>query len=208
MRLFLASYRFGAHQQRLLELVGDRRRVAVIANACDAWGDSARGSALTSDLVPLRKLGFDAREVDLRDFIGAPDTLREVLTETEFVWVRGGNTFVLRAQLARSGGDFVLAQLLSGDAIVYAGYSAGACVLTPSLLGLESADDPAEVQPTCGIEPIWTGLGLVPQAIVPHCDSDPQSAALAERYRRGGVAHWALTDEQVVLVDGGEPELL
>ncbi len=189
-------------------MVGEHKRVAVIANACDAWGDAARSSALTSDLVPLRKLGFDACEVDLRDFIGAPDALREALTDAGFLWVRGGNTFVLRAQLARSGGDHVLAQMLSEDAIVYAGYSAGACVLTPSLAGLDTVDDPAEVEPTCGIAPIWTGLGLVSQAIVPHYDSDPDATAQAVRYREQGVAHWALTDEQVVLVDGGEPELL
>ncbi|NEW36982.1 peptidase, partial [Nocardia cyriacigeorgica] len=37
MRLFLASYRFGAHYDRLAALAGAPGRVAVIGNACDAW---------------------------------------------------------------------------------------------------------------------------------------------------------------------------
>ena len=50
MRLFLASYRFGGHYQRLAELTGGPCRVAVIANACDAWSPAARESAVTSDV--------------------------------------------------------------------------------------------------------------------------------------------------------------
>lgn len=209
MRLFLASYRFGGDPDRLVRLVGGTGRVAVIANAADAWG-SARASAVVSDLVPLRRLGFDAREVDLRDFVGAPERLRAELSGVDLVWVRGGNTFVLRAQLARSGGDTVLTGLLRDDALTYAGYSAGACVLAPSLRGLELLDDPAEVAPTCGVPTIWNGLGLVEEAIVPHYRSpghDPGDAALVEatvaRYRRDGVKHRALSDDDVIVVGEG-----
>ena len=212
MRLFLASYRFGAQRDRLLELVGDRRTAAVIANAADAWPPSARASAVTSDLVPLRKLGFTAEEVDLRDYIGRPDALRAALENFGLVWVRGGNTFVLRAQFARSGADVVLPELLARDAFTYSGYSAGACVMTPSLHGLETLDDPGEVIPTCGIEPIWDGLGLVDRAIVPHWNSAMESNDdidnVVERYRSARVAHWALTDDEVVVVDGDAVELL
>lgn len=202
MRMFLASYRFGAHRDALLELVGSRRRVAVIANAADAWPPAARSSAVTSDVLPLQQLGFAVDEIDLRS-----DPV-ERLADYPFVWVRGGNTFVLRAQLTRSGGDVVLRGLIESDAIAYAGYSAGACVMTPSLHGLELADDPAEVLPTCGIEPIWTGLNLVDRAIVPHVGSDDDCDRVAARYRRAGISHWALADDQVVVVDGPRVALL
>ena len=202
MRMFLASYRFGAHRDELLELVGTPRRVAVIANAADAWPRAARSSAVTSDAVPLQQLGFTVDEFDLRS-----DPV-ERLADYPFVWVRGGNTFVLRAQLTRSGGDVVLRDLIESDAIAYAGYSAGACVTTPSLHGLELADDPAEVLPTCGIEPIWTGLNLVDRAIVPHVGSDDDCDRVAAEYRRDGISHWALADDQVVVVDGPRVSLL
>lgn len=208
MRLFLASYRFGAHRDRLLAMAGAPGPVAVIANAADAWPAAARSSALTSDLVPLRRLGFEPFEVDLREYVGRTPALREVLGRVGLVWVRGGNTFVLRAQCARSGAAAVLAEMLRADAFVYAGYSAGACLATPSLRGLEAADDPDEVVTACGVQPIWDGLGWVDRAIVPHCGSDPDADAILARYRREGVAHWALTDEQVVIVEGGRVEVV
>lgn len=207
MRLFLSSYRFGAHYDRFAALVGEPGPLAVIANACDSW-PRARTAAVTSELVPLRALGFAPEEVDLREYIGRPAELTARLRRFPAVWVRGGNTFVLRAQFARSGADRVLPELLAADALVYAGYSAGACLLCPDLHGLELSDDPAEVLPTCGIEPVWEGLGLVDRPIVPHIDSptDPEATgnALAARHRAAGVAHWALTDADVVVCDGRE----
>lgn len=205
MRLFLASYRFGAHYDVFASLVGEPGPIAVIANACDAWG-RAREAALTSELAPLRKLGFRPEEVDLREYIGRAAELSHRLTQFPALWVRGGNTFVLRAQFARSAADRIIPELLAADALLYAGYSAGACVLSPDLTGLEAADDPAEVPPVCGIDPIWDGLGVIDRPIVPHLGSptDPGGAgdALAARLRAAGTLHWPLTDSDVVVRDG------
>ncbi|MCE5291079.1 MAG: peptidase E [Nocardiaceae bacterium] len=210
MRLFLSSYRFGAHRDRFLELVGNGRRALVVANACDSWPASARASAVTSDVVPLQKLGLQVDELDLRQFVGATTALRERLETTDVLWVRGGNTFVLRAQFARCGADVVVPEMLNNDSFVYAGYSAGACVMTPSLHGLQVEDPVDEVLPTCGIEPIWTGLGLVDHAIVPHWDSPElgQSGAkvIAELCRLG-IPYWTLRDDQAVVVDGSSQEV-
>lgn len=173
-----------------------------------------RGPAppVTSDLVPLRTLGYRPEEVDLREYAGRAKALAQRLAEFPMLWVRGGNTFVLRAQFARSGADLVIPELLAADALVYAGYSAGACVLAPDLHGLETADDPAEVLPACGIEPRWDGLGLIDRPIVPHIDSatdpDGDGNRLAAAYRAAGVEHWALTDDDVVVVDGDAVRLL
>ncbi|RJO72299.1 peptidase [Nocardia panacis] len=209
MRLFLSSYRFGAHYDRLAELAGPPGRVAVIPNACDAW-PSAWRAAVASDVVPLRRLGYTPEVVDLRDYLGRAADLEHTLSGYPLLWVRGGNTFVLRAQFARSGADRALTRLLAADALVYAGYSAGACVMTPDLHGLESADDPAEARTACGIEPRWDGLGLVDRPIVPHIASptDPDGAGdrLAAKYRAEGRAHWALTDDDAVVVDGARVE--
>ncbi|MBO0853317.1 MAG: Type 1 glutamine amidotransferase-like domain-containing protein [Nocardia sp.] len=212
MRLFLSSYRFGAHYDRFTRLVGEPGPIAVIPNACDAW-PQAWAAALTSDTAPLRRLGFAPEVVDLREYIDRTADLERLLHRFPAMWVRGGNTFVLRAQFARSGADRLLRELLAADALVYAGYSAGACLLTPDLHGLEDADDPAEVHTVCGIEPRWDGLGLVDRPIVPHIDSpgtDPYGFGdrLAARWRDEGVAHWALTDEDVLVVDGDDIELL
>ncbi|MFI5720836.1 Type 1 glutamine amidotransferase-like domain-containing protein [Nocardia sp. NPDC051750] len=207
MRLFLSSYRFGAHYDKFAALAGEPGPIAVIANACDSW-PQARAAALTSELVPLRTLGFRPEEVDLREYYGRGTDLARKLARFPAIWVRGGNTFVLRAQFARSGADRAVPELLAADSLVYAGYSAGACVLSPDLHGLETSDDPAEVPPTCGIAPIWEGLGLIDRPIVPHLDSptDPEGTgnALAARFRAAGIPHWALTDNDAVIHDGNE----
>ncbi|MCQ4122015.1 Type 1 glutamine amidotransferase-like domain-containing protein [Rhodococcus tibetensis] len=226
MRLFLSSYRFGADPAPLMSLVGSPGRVGVIASAADAWPPAARASAVVSDMTPLRRLGFSPEEVDLRDYIrtqnGETGRLRDRLAGLGMLWVRGGNTFVLRAQMARSGADDVIRDLLRNDSLVYAGYSAGACVMTPTLRGLDSSDDPAEVVETCGMEPIWEGLGVVPFAIVPHHppaapsggqEAVPLEDAAAVRrtvatLRLAGMDYRTLTDEQAIVVDGDSTELI
>ncbi|QIS09306.1 Type 1 glutamine amidotransferase-like domain-containing protein [Nocardia arthritidis] len=211
MRLFLSSYRFGAHHDRLVELAGAPGRVALVPNACDAW-PAAWASAVTSDLVPLRRLGYTPEVLDLREYLGRGAELTRKLADYPLVLVRGGNTFVLRAQFARSGADLALTRLLADDALVYAGYSAGAAVMTPDLHGLETVDDPAEVATAGGGEIRWDGLGLVDRPIVPHIDSptdfDGECKRFAEGLRAQGIPHWALTDDDVIVVDGARVEEL
>jgi len=127
--------------------------------------------------------------------------------------VRGGNVFLLRYALFRSGAPVVLRQLLAGDALVYAGYSAGACVLSPSLRGLELVDDPAAVTGTYGSDPLWDGLALLDEAFIPHYQSPghPETAAIDRvmaRYQATGVAYRALQDGQALLVDGANATIV
>lgn len=213
MKLFLASYRFGDHADAFAALTGHGARIAVIAAAADGWPVAARSSAVTSELVSLRRAGFDAEEVDVRDYLHSPNSLDRHLRAFDCVWVRGGNTFVLRAQLARSGADRILSELARSGDIVYAGYSAGAAVAGPTLIGLDVTDDPSEVLPTCGIEPIWSGLSLIDFAIVPHGGAseleDPAATAkTVEILTSSHIPFRVLTDQQVVIVDGGQPYIL
>ncbi len=114
---------------------------------------------------------------------------------------------MLRYALARSGADVELTRLLGEDAIVYSGYSAGPCVLAPSLRGLETVDAPAAVSEVYGGEVVWDGLDVLGYAIVPHVDSPahPESEGLgrvAEGYRAANVPHRTLRDGEVLVIDG------
>lgn len=206
MRLFLSSYRFGADPAALLRVTGPAGPIAVIANAGDAWPAHARQSAVISEFGPLRALGFEPVEVDLRDHLGAPESLCARLSDFGSVWVRGGNTFVLRAQLARSGGDTVLTELVRGGVLTYGGYSAGACVAGPTLRGLEYSDDPGEVAAVCGGPVCWEGLGWIDHAIVPHAGGsalgDDGVPRTLEHLRGSGVPFVALDDADTIVVDG------
>ncbi|MEV5569339.1 Type 1 glutamine amidotransferase-like domain-containing protein [Spirillospora sp. NPDC052269] len=202
MRLYLSSFRTGDRPDLLLGLCGGHREVAVIANAIDAAPEETRREGVRREISALDDLGLKGTEIDLREFAGRPGELADELGRFPVVWVRGGNVFPLRYAMARSGADVLLTKLVQDDAIVYAGYSAGACVLAPSLRGLEACDDP-DAAP----EAIWDGLGILGFAFVPHVDTPghPESEVLtrvAADYRANGVPHRALRDGQVLVIDG------
>ncbi|WP_037915437.1 Type 1 glutamine amidotransferase-like domain-containing protein [Actinacidiphila yeochonensis] len=215
MRLYLSSFRIGDHPDRLLKLLGaEPGRIAVIANAMDSAPDDVRRAGVERETDALAELGLDARELDLREFFDDRSGRVEVVLEAfAAVWVRGGNTFVLRYAMARSGADTALTSRLGQDTIVYAGYSAGPCVLAPSLRGLELSDRPGDVTKTWGDEPVWDGLGILDHAFVPHVDSPCHPGTevcerVAERYRADHIPHRTLRDGQVLVIDGDESGII
>lgn len=200
MRLYLSSFRTGAHPARLLALAGGPR-TAVLTHALDDAPPEVRDAAVGREVGELAALGLDPYPVDLREpgAVGA-------LAGYDLLWVRGGNVFTLRRALADTGADTVLVDLLRRDTVAYGGYSAGCCVLADDLSGLERVDDP-------GDPPVRTGLGLLDRAFVPHVRTPehPESAdcdALAAAYAAAGRPHWALRDGDVLVVDGPVTELL
>src|SRR5215470_20372342 len=142
VRLYLSSFRMGDHPEHLVALIGQHsRRAVVIANAVDDAPPDVRRAGAELELAALAALGFDAVELDLRGYFTHQQRLRRDLAGAGMAWLRGGNVFMLRYALYRSGADTVFRELLAADSLVYAGYSAGPCVLSPSLRGLELVDD-------------------------------------------------------------------
>jgi dipeptidase E len=201
MRLYLSSFRMGDHPERMLELL-EPGPAAVIANAMDTAPTEVRNAAVERELDALAELGLDPEEVDLRRHH------RSILERYALLWVRGGNVFVLRKVLAASGADATIRRLLAGDAAVYAGYSAGPCVLGPSLRGFELVDDVGAVDGA----PLWDGLGVLDFVFVPHVDSPdhPESEGcgrLAARLAERGVSHRTFRDGEALVVDGDRTEV-
>jgi dipeptidase E len=209
--MYLSSFRLGDHPERLVALLTDPPGpAAIIPNACDGYPADGRAEGVQREIDALRGLGIEARVLDLRDYFRQRGRLASELPRYRMVWVRGGNTFVLRHAMAASGADAILTDLIRRDAIVYAGYSAGACVLAPSLRGLEAEglDDPDLVRSVYGAPgPIWDGLGLLDYMILPHFESPghPETEAVGravERFRAEGLPHRTLRDGQAIVIDG------
>ena len=214
MRLYLSSFRVGDHPEHLLALVGrDSRRAVVIANAMDEAPPEVRRAGVELELAALAGLDLDGAELDLRDYFGQQQRLRRDLAGAGLAWLRGGNVFMLRYALYRSGADAVFRELLAADALVYAGYSAGPCVLSPSLRGLELVDDAGAVTRVYQTPPVWDGLALLDEAFVPHYRSPghPETAAMDQvvaRYRAEGVPYRTLHDGQALLVNGSDTSIV
>lgn len=205
MKLYLSSYHVGADPQVLVNLVGKNKRAAVIPNAMDFSDDKKLvDEKIQDNVVELSDLGFDPVVVDLKRYFGKPEELAEKMREFGLIWVRGGNTFVLRRAFKQSGFDKWLLSQKDNKELVYGGYSAGCCILSPTLKGLDIVDDPGQVPAGYDPEIIWDGLGLIDFIFVPHYKSDhPESAKVdetVEYYKSKNMDYKTVRDGEVVVV--------
>lgn len=88
--------------------------------------------------------------------------------------------------------------------MLYGGYSAGVCILGPTLRGLDIVDRPSE-KPYGDYRTIWEGLGILGYVIVPHFESDhPESeasgrvVAFLEQHK---IPFKPLRDGEVIIID-------
>jgi dipeptidase E len=210
VRLYLSSFQLGDHPEVLQSLVTGDHRGWLIMNALDGLDETRRAADVTTQLADLRSLGLQAEDLDLRTL--NPDTAEQAFGEPDFVWVRGGNVFSLRMALARSGLDKIISERIRQDRLVYAGYSAGPCVLAPDLSGLEHCD-PLEPCMAAYGSVRFDGLGILDRSFVPHLNSPshPESEALGEVaavYDATGRPYWALSDGQALVIRGDDATIL
>ncbi len=117
-------------------------RIAYIQNAIDFRKDPKMiEEGDRKNTVALKRIGLDPELLDLRQYFSRQKRLGKKLDRFGGVWVRVGNTLVLRQAMKLSGFNVILKK----HYFVYAGYSAGVCVLAPSLHGLQMDDDPSQM---------------------------------------------------------------
>ena len=179
------------------------RKTAYISNALDDWdAPEKRKEHETIDIAQLNTVGLRAELLDLRKYFNKKEELRKKLDEYGAVWVSGGNTFVLRQAMKLSGFDEILKNLVKTD-MLYGGYSAGICVLSPSLNGIELVDNP-KAKPYKNSKLLMDGLGILEYSIVPHYKSDhPESEAMSKEvdyYKRKKIPFQTLIDGEVIII--------
>jgi len=206
MKLYLSSYHLCKEPARLSSLPAKNKRVAVVRNALDQYTNSSRlKEGLEREINDLTRIGLFPEPLDLRNYFGKAEDLKKHISEFGFIWVTGGNSFVLRRAFAQSGLDTILNRKLKEDDFVYSGYSAGVCVITPTLEGIHLADDPEAMPVGYSPEVIWSGLGFVPFCIAPHYRSDHFESALIEKSVEYFIEHKmpfiALHDGESLLLD-------
>jgi dipeptidase E len=209
MRLYLSSMDLGSCPERLVSLAGRGARATIIMNALDNFPDERR-HFLSTGKRGLQHLGFIADELDLRTCFDAPGRLAQTLERSGLLWVNGGNTFLLRRAMVRSGFDSVVRGLLDRDQLVYGGFSAGVCAVAPSLHGIEFLDDPGALAPGYSPEPVWDGVRLIEYHVAVHYrtgDEEPIQKTV-RYYREHAMPYVALRDGEVIVVDGGGTEMI
>jgi dipeptidase E len=215
MKLYLGSYKPWESNEdfsKCVNMIGDKKKVAIIMNALDYSDDIQRvDNGFLETKQFLESFGLHPFRLELRDYFDKPEELEKQLNDVGLIFIYGGNTFLLRKSFAQSGLDELLPELLAQD-MVYSGFSAGGCVLAPTLKGYAQTDDPNVVVVEYDNEIIWDGLGLVPYSIAPHYRSDHKESDSIEKeveyMKENNIPYKTLHDGEAIVIDGEKTEFL
>ena len=204
MKLYLSSYRIPV-LEALTSLIGKEpkeTKVALISNAKDYYVERPRTCTINKTLGYFDALGFQTSNIDLRDYTSSEMLVRN-LQGYDLIWASGGNTFMLRHEMKRSGFDQAIRELLDAGK-VYGGESAGAIVAGKSLHGIEYADEKEFAE-----EIIWDGIGLVDSFVLPHVGSADFATAVEEAraIHLNKLDIVELTDSQAYIVNGSDSKV-
>ena len=203
MKLYLSSYKVGNKTEELRKWITEHgNKICLIPNSRDIYPDGERKSnGIQADVNELTNLGFNVTIISLKDYFENREGLLSRLKEFNAFYVIGGNTFTLRQAMYLSGFDKYLKTIEDDPNYLYAGYSAGICVLAKDMHGLEGCDDP-NINPY-GIDTMWNGLGYFDYIFLPHYKSNHKETKLiddcVEYCNKHNIRYKTLRDGDVII---------
>ncbi|MBR2240297.1 MAG: Type 1 glutamine amidotransferase-like domain-containing protein [Clostridia bacterium] len=180
MELYISSYKLGNKTDFIKKWNNEHNcnNILLITNARDTYvQDDIEKNRVLEDIHMLECIGFNVEVLDLKKYFDNTNALEEKLKKYKAFCVIGGNVFVLRKAMELSGFDNFLIKKRNSD-VLYIGYSAGSCVLSSNLSGLELVV-PA-INPYTSDYVNYSGLGFVREIIVPHYKSKHKSSKMID----------------------------
>jgi len=205
MKYYLSSFKIGNQEwvKKFRNMLPNNNKAAYVSNGFDFIKPENQKMHAEWDIRELTEIGLVVEPLDLRDYFDKGKELKEKLKEYGVIYVSGGNVFDLRIAMRLSGFDKSLESLLNKD-IIYAGYSAAVCVLSPTLKGYHVVHNP-DNQLYGDYETIWDGLGLIDWQFAPHYDSDhPESEDIDKEIdycKENNLPFRTLRDGEVIILD-------
>lgn len=205
MKLYLSSYKIGNKKEELknwIKLHGNK--ICLIPNAKDFYLDSEKKKiSIETDVQELQEIGFDVTVISLKDYFNKKKELLNKIKDFNAFYVIGGNVFILRQAMYLSGFDEYLKTIENSQDYLYAGYSAGICVLAKDMHGLDICDNP--MVNIYGINTIWNGLGYFDYIFLPHYKSNHKETKLiddsVEYCKQNNIKYKTLRDGDVIIED-------
>ncbi|WP_253247041.1 Type 1 glutamine amidotransferase-like domain-containing protein [Neisseria dumasiana] len=197
MKLFLTAY-FAQTASLLPPFLGEPmqgRSVGFIATAADV-------EAVDFYVEEARRIWHSwGVEIDMVDVAAlSAEEIARKLRRSDYIYVSGGNTFYLLAQLRQKQADKVLAEeIASGKP--YIGESAGSMIVAENLSYVHEMDEVGRAE-----YDTRQGLGVLDVCIVPHDGEEPfveATQAIREKYAH--LPLYPLNNSQVLLAEGGQP---
>ena len=208
MKFYLSSYKLGNKTNKLKQLIPkEKRQIGYIPNALDFSNidPERRKQHIEFDINSLRELGISVELLDLKVYFGKQIKLKKKIDRLGGVFVSGGNTFILRQAMKLSGFDKIFKQLIKRKDFLYAGYSAGICVLAPDLKALKIVDDPTDMPYKKLKKVLWDGLGFLDYIILPHYKSDHRESDDIDKEvkycKKNKIPFKTLRDGEVIVIE-------
>lgn len=179
MKFYLSSYELGKETEKLKTLIKDtNRKFGYIPNALDFTDANKKMVAqrIKDNMKDFSQHGAEVEVLDLKKYFNKKSELKNKLIEMGGIYVSGGNTFVLRQAFKLSGLDEIIIEMKDRKDFLYVAYSAGVCLLCPSLKPFSITDNADDFPYKEIKKTIWDGLGIIDFTFEPHFDSDhPES---------------------------------
>ena len=155
------------------------------------------GDMIRAEMLTLSNMGLIPVKLEISS---APyEVIDRTLSESDFLFVSGGNTFFLLQEMKRIGADKLLIREVEKGKL-YIGESAGAMIASPDI-GYSAIMDAPSAAPRLTD---YSGLGLVPFYVVPHYKSSflgKEAQNIKEAFSHS-LSLKLLTDHQALLIEG------
>lgn len=202
MKLYLSSFKLGNKIEVLKDWIkSNENKIALIPNSRDLKEkNEEEKEKILGYAKLLQDIGFDVEIIDLKDFFDNKKELNNEMKRFSAFCVVGGNVFVLRAAMYLSGFDKFLIENKNKN-LLYIGWSAGSCVLSKSLKGLNLVDEPINPYNNDGV--IYEGVGFLEKLFVPHYKSNHKESDLIDNVieycKNNNIEYDALHDGEVII---------
>ncbi|GHT41342.1 putative peptidase Lmo0363 [Bacteroidia bacterium] len=157
-----------------------------------------------ADKKALAKLGLIIDELEVS--IAPYGEIASKISNADYLFVEGGNTFFLLQELKRTGADKLIVEHINKGKL-YIGASAGSMIISKDIEYVKFMDNPKAAPDLNGD---FSALSVLDFYIVPHCTNFPFKKA-AEKI----VAAYSetldlrlISNNQVIVVDGDKVETL
>lgn len=205
MYLYLSSFKIGNKPNLLKNWIKkyNNDKILLIVNARDSDPQNDNKiNIINSDCKALEELGFKVTILDLKHYFYKEHLLYNYIQKNNFkaFFTIGGNVFTLRLAMKLSGFDKFLNKVSKENGYLYAGYSAGICVLGPKLNGFEIVVP--KTNPYNCDKITNDGLGLIKYVIAPHYKSRHKSTNLIDElvtyFEDNNIKYKVLRDGEVI----------
>ncbi len=203
MKAFLLSHNIGQkHIDLFKKIIGQPKvsKALFITTAAVPYGFDPKPEWLSESLESMSQFAETVDETSLE----AGEYMPNDLSQYDFIFVSGGNTFYLAYRLAKIGLDKKIKEYINNEG-VFSGSSAGSIILMDSIEHFAPADDPSKAPK------IYSGLGLIDFAVIPHAKSEKYGLVMdkiAEKYKAEGIDVIPIDDNQVLVINNGNKEII